>query len=422
MYATHLKCRSCTHSIPLDLNYSCPQCGGILEVIYDYVALDRSKVLTTFTQSPPNSLWRFAPLLPVKDPVNMISLGEGNTPLLLAKRLGQELGVPALYLKNEGNNPTASFKDRPTSVGISVAKEFGATQVITASSGNGGAAVAAYAARAGLGCVVVVPEGTPLAKVAQTVSCGARVIYTRGSYSSSYKLARDSATAYGWVNLTTTFLNPFTVEGDKTVAFELWEQLGRRVPDWVVIPIGAGPLLVGTLKGFEELRILGLTDRLPAMIGVQSEAVHPVADAFATGEEVVREWQGSTKTVSSGIADPLIGYPQDGTLTLMAIKKTKGQCLIAPDKAAIALGRALAEAEGIFVEPTSSTGIYAVGELRAAGIIRGSDTAVVVLTGHGLKTPDAYTGSSNGPPVVDSPEALRSLIESDARLSQSSNR
>jgi threonine synthase len=419
LYATHLKCRSCNHQLPLDLRYSCPRCGGILEVIYDYAALDKSEAVATFTKSTLTSLWRFAPLLPVGQAASIISLGEGNTPLLLAERLGKKLGVSALYLKNEGTNPTASFKDRPTSVGISVAKELGASRVIIASSGNAGAAAAAYAARGGLRCIVVMPEGTPLGKVAQAVSCGARVIYTRGSYTSSYKLALDSTTTFGWVNLTSTFLNPYTVEGDKTVAFEIWEQLGRRVPDWVVIPIGAGPLLVGTLKGFEELRILGLTDRVPAMIGVQSEAVHPVADAFASGEEVVTEWYGSTKTVSSGIADPLVGYPQDGTLTLRAIKKTNGQCLIAPDKAAIALGRTLAETEGVFVEPTSSIGIHAVRELKAAGIIRDSDTVVIVLTGHGLKTPDAYTGVSEEPPVADSPEALQSLIESDTRSNPS---
>lgn len=372
-----------------------------------------------FTQSTLTSLWRFAPLLPVGETANRISLGEGNTPLLLAERLGKKIGVTGLHLKNEATNPTASFKDRPTSVGISAAKELGATRVIIASSGNAGAAAAAYAARGGLPCVVVMPEGTPLGKVAQAVSCGAKVIYTRGSYSSSYKLALDSATAFGWVNLTSTFLNPYTVEGDKTVAFEIWEQLGRRVPGWVIIPIGAGPLLVGTLKGFEELRILGLADGVPGMIGVQSEAVHPVADAFGSGEEVVREWVGSTKTVSSGIADPLVGYPQDGTLTLNAIKRTHGQCLIAPDKMAISLGRTLAETEGVFVEPTSATGIYAVSELKTAGIIRGSDIVVVVLTGHGLKTPDAYTGSSEKPPVADSPEMLRSIVESDSQPSVS---
>ena len=399
--------------MPLDLHYSCPRCGGILEVIYDYAALDKSEAVATFTKSTLTSLWRFAPLLPVGEAANRISLGEGNTPLLLAERLGKKLGVTALHLKNEGTNPTASFKDRPTSVGISVAKELGATRVIIASSGNAGAAAAAYAARGGLSCVVVMPEGTPIGKVAQAVSCGARVIYTRGSYSSSYKLALDSSAAFGWVNLTSTFLNPYTVEGDKTVAFEIWEQLGRRVPDWVIIPIGAGPLLVGTLKGFDELRMLGLTDGVPGMIGVQSEAVHPVADAFASGEEVVKEWYGSTKTVSSGIADPLVGYPQDGTLTLNAIKKTHGQCLIASDKVAIALGRTLAETEGVFVEPTSAIGIYAVGELKTAGIIRSSDTVVVVLTGHGLKTPDAYTGFSEEPPIADSPKVLRSIIESE---------
>jgi threonine synthase len=385
-----------------------------LEVIYDYAAVDILGFASTSTPPPAAGLWRFAALLPVKQAENMISLGEGTTPLLHAKKLGRVLGVPELYLKNEGANPTASFKDRPTSVGISVAKELGAACVIVASSGNAGAATAAYAARAEQQCVVVVPEGTPHGKVAQALSCGARVVYTRGSYSSSYTLARDSATAFGWANLSSTFLNPFTVEGDKTVAYELWEQLGRRVPDWVVIPIGAGPLLVGTLKGFQELRALGLADRLPAMIGVQSEAVHPVVDAYASGAAAVEEWHGATTTVSSGIADPLIGYAHDGTLTLAAIRATKGRCLVAPDHATLALGRTLAETEGVFVEPTSATGVYAVSELRAGEIIRENQTVVVVLTGHGLKTPDAYISASADLPFIDSPEALYGLIEEGA--------
>ncbi len=414
MHAIALECRTCRHPLPLALTYSCPVCGGSLEVIYDYAGVDTSEFLDTPMTPAAAGLWRFAALLPVKQAENMVSLGEGSTPLLRAKRLGRVLGVPALYLKNEGASPTASFKDRPTSVGISVAKEFGATRVIVASSGNAGAATAAYAARAEQQCIVVVPKGTSTGKVAQALACGARVVYTLGSYSSSYKLALDSATAFGWANLSSTFLNPYTVEGDKTVAYELWEQLGRRVPDWVVIPIGAGPLLVGTLKGFQELRRLGLTDRVPAMVGVQSEAVHPVADAFASGAATVEEWHGPTETVSSGIADPLIGYPQDGTLTLTAIRSTNGQCLVAPDQATLALGRALAETEGVFVEPTSATGVYAVRELRAGGIIREDETVVAVLTGHGLKTPEAFVGSSSGLPAINSPEALRRLVEEGA--------
>lgn len=412
MFATGLHCLGCGQAIPLGLHYTCPACGGILKVAYDYEAMAGSRELRACLGSPAGGtgMWRYRPLLPVRDQANIVSLGEGDTPLLPTVRLGRQLGVPGLMLKMEGANPTASFKDRPTSAGIGVAKEQGAERVIIASSGNAGAATAAYAARAGLPCLVVVPEGTPSGKVAQTLSTGARVVFTRGSYSNAYKLARDAAAAFGWANLSSTFLNPFTVEGDKTVAYELWQQLGRRVPDWIIVPIGAGPLLVGTCRGFEELRHLGLTDRLPAMIGVQSEGVHPVSDAFDAGETMVREWHQPTGTVSTGIADPLIGYPGDGTLTLAAIRSTGGHCLMAPDAATVEMGRRLAEAEGIFVEPTAATGIYAAAALRDRSVLGRDDLVVALLTGHGLKTPAAYLGEVPEPPVVDSPEAVREML------------
>lgn len=413
MFATSLQCMGCGQVMPLDLAYACPVCDGILRVVYDYAAMAGSPEVRACLDRPVDGMgmWRYRPLLPVKDQAHVVSLAEGDTPLLATVRLGRQLGIPRLMLKLEGANPTASFKDRPTSAGISVAREQGAKRVIIASSGNAGAATAAYAARAGLPCLVVVPQGTPAGKVAQALSTGARVVFTKGSYSNAYKLAREAAKAFGWANLSSTFLNPFTVEGDKTVAYELWQQLGRRVPDWIVVPIGAGPLLVGTCRGFEELRRLGLTDRLPAMVGIQSEGVHPVADAFDAGETEVREWLGPAETVSSGIADPLIGYPGDGTLTLAAIRSTGGQCLMAPDAATLEMGRRLAEVEGVFVEPTAATGVYAVAALRDRGILGRDDLVVVLLTGHGLKTPNAYLGEALEPQVVDSPEAIREIFE-----------
>ena len=412
MFATALRCRACHHTIPISLQYHCSICNGILEVIYDYESLGKSEVFHSALRgtSPYSGMWRYYPMLPLKDPTNIVSLGEGNTPLLPAPRLGRLLGVPQLFLKNEGANPTASFKDRPSSTGISIAKEFGVKQVIIASSGNAGAATAAYAARAGLPCFVVVPEGTPFSKVAQALSSGARVIFTKGSYSNSYQLAHAAAVSFGWANLSSTFLNPFTVEGDKTIAYEIWEQLRHRVPDWIIIPIGAGPLLVGTLKGYEELKRFGLIKRLPAMVGVQSEAVHPIADAFAANKTIVEEWHGNTKTVASGIADPLIGYPQDGTLTLMAIRSSGGQCLVAPDVATLEMGRKLAQTEGLFIEPTAATGIYGVLSLRKQGYIDSHDLVVVLLTAHGLKMPEAYEDVSFKPPVVNTLEELQVML------------
>jgi threonine synthase len=409
--ASHLQCRSCQKEYPLGLHYLCA-CGGILNVIYDLedsrLRREAEKALLGFPGGP---MWRFGALLPVRDTNNIITLGEGGTPLIAAPRLGGAIGLPKLFLKNESANPTASFKDRPTSVGVSVAREFGAERIIIASSGNAGAAAGTYSARAGLPCIVVVPQGTPAGKVAQAQSCGARVVYTEGSYSNAFKLALAAAQTYGWANVSSTFLNPYTVEGDKTVAYEIWQQLGRKVPDWVIVPIGAGPLLVGTLKGFEELRLFGLTDRVPAMVGVQAEGVHPVASAFAAGETEVTAWMQKVRTISTGIADPLVGYPQDGTLTLDAIRSSGGSCLAAPDRETVAMGERLARTEGLFVEPTAATGLHAAALMAEQGLMKPEQTVVALMTAHGLKTPNTYLPEGLTIPVVGDMETLISLFD-----------
>lgn len=397
-----LKCHSCSAEFDYSVLYECPLCNGVLDVKYDYENIRMSNEFTKAFCKQYESMWRFACVLPLVQHEAIVSLGEGNTPLTKSQELGYRIGIRNLFMKNESTNPTASFKDRPVSVGISLAKQFGAKGIVVASSGNASASTAAYAARAGFSCLVVVPEGTTAAKVSQAQTCGATVVSVPGPYSNSYKIAKAASEHLGLTNLATTFLNPFTVEGNKTVAFELWEQLGHRVPDWVVVPIGAGPLLVGILKGFEELKMLGVSDRVPSMIGVQSEAVHPIEDAFLAGCNDVKEWLLTGRTVAGGIADPLIGYSKDGTLTLDAIKRSGGHCLHVNDDEVLDMGRELAQVEGLFVEPTSATAIAAIKRLTSEGLIRKDDTTVAILTGHGLKTVDAYLTVEASIPVIDS--------------------
>jgi threonine synthase len=197
-------------------------------------------------------------LLPVRSESSLVTLYEGGTPLVHAGNLGRTLGHEKLYCKDETRNPSGAFKDRPISVGVSKAVELGFDTVTTASSGNGAASLSIYAAKGRLRCIVFVPEKTPMAKVAHAVTAGATVVRVRGDYSNSYALARAASARYRWMNITTTFLNPYTFEGDKTVAYELYRQLNDAAPDWIIVPTGAGPLLYGTCKGFEESARSGL--------------------------------------------------------------------------------------------------------------------------------------------------------------------
>jgi threonine synthase len=387
VHAKGLVCRECKTTYPLENLYNCAQCKGPLEVIYDY---DRIKpIISSMFGRRQTNIWKYAELLPIKETSCMISLGEGGTPLIKACNIAQRLGMSNLFMKLESHNPTGSFKDRPTSVAVSKAIEEKANTIVIASSGNAGASAAAYAARAGLKCIVYVPEKTPTNKIEQTLSYGAEVIKIAGTYSNSFRAALESSERPRWVNVTSTFLNPYTVEGDKTVAYEIWEQMGKNVPDWVVIPIGAGPLLVGVYKGFTELAALGLASKLPRMIGVQAKSCAPIVDAFNKGSKTVEAWLQKIDTVATGIADPLIGYPQDGTITLSTIRKSAGLAIAVDDEDILDAGRRLAKEEGIFAEPTSAASLASVQKLVNEGIISTTDTVIVVITGNGLKTPNS---------------------------------
>ena len=232
-----------------------------------------------------------------------------------------------------------------------------------------------------------------------------------GDFAVAHKLVKDAALEMNYFNVTSTFLNPFGPEGDKTAAYEIFSQLGSQVPEWVVVPIGAGPFLVGILKGFREMMLAGLSERLPAMVGAQAEGCAPVVQAYREGWDEVRPWRGGPRTVASGIADALTTYPQDGTYTLEAIRRSGGVALAASDEEILRAQRDMARLEGIFAEPTGAAGVAILPRLMEERPVRPSDRVVVLATGHGLKDPQVPLRDAGEPPSIPpTVEALRRAL------------
>lgn len=372
-----LACHRCSWEGGISNLYACPECGASLLVAFEGAC------------EPPEGsvvegVWRYRRFLPVSSETEPVTLGEGGTPLLRARRLDPSGG---LLLKNETTNPTASFKDRPVSVAATVARELNLPGLVCASTGNTGVAVAAYAARASLPAACIVPEATPAAKLLQIEAVGARIVRVRGNYSDAHALARAAAESYGWANLTSTYVNPYMLEGDKTVAFEIFEQLGGRAPDWVLVPVGAGPLLAAIHKGFEELGATGGAE--PRMVAVQAAGCAPIVRAFESGAAEVREWEHRVETAASSIADPLRGYPEDGTRTLSVVRESRGIALAVSERETHQGMADLARSEGLFVEPGAAVAVAAYRRLTTQKAISEGESVVLVLTGHGLKDPEA---------------------------------
>ncbi len=387
MFATKLRCLRCGKEYPLLLKYNCSKCKGILDVEYDYEAMKKQEIGSRLSIRKGQGMWRFRDFLPIRNEENIVTLIEGDTPLFCCERLGAAMNLSNLYLKDETRNPTGSFKDRPISCAISKAKEEGKNTVITSSSGNAGVAVASYAAKAGIKAIILVPSSTPRNKLLSIVCSGGILIRIKGTTSDCFNLTRELAYKYEWANLTSTFLNPFATEGDKTVAYELYQQLGL-VPDWIVVPVGAGPLLAGIYKGYKELEQLGLVDRLPAMVAVQARGCAPIVRAFDKGDPEVEPWE-VPHTIASGIADPLQGYSEDGTLTLQVIRESGGVAVSVDDDDLIESVQNLSKFAGIFSEPTGASSVASLKKLEDKGILEGGDTVVCLITGSGFK--DSYT-------------------------------
>lgn len=379
-----LRCRECHRSYPVAASHVCEYCFGPLEVAYDYEGIASSLSRESIASGPP-TLWRYRELLPI-DGEPAVDLGAGWTPLLEARRLGKALGLSRLYLKNDTVNPTGSFKDRVVSVALSKACELGIEVVSCASTGNLANAVAAHAARAGLGAVVFIPFDLEQAKVVTTGVYGATVVAVKGTYDDVNRLCAELVSEHPDWGFANVNLRAFYSEGSKTLAFEVVEQLGWRYPDHVVVPVGSGSQLTKIARGFEELARVGLMPEAPSVrvSGAQPSGCSPIATAFVDGRDVIKPVKPST--IAKSLA---IGNPADGPYALEVVRRTGGALAAVDDdeiRDAIAL---LGATEGIFAETAGGVTIATVRKLREQGVIEPDELVVAYVSGNGLKTVEA---------------------------------
>ena len=334
-------------------------------------------------------MWKYFDLLPLRSRRNVVSLGEGGTSLISSNRLAARLGVKKLRLKNDTTNPTGSHKDRQISVTISKAKELGRSKVSTASSGNVGASVAAYSARAGFICIVLVPSIASPEKLVQIKMYGANVIRVETESNIAVaEILKSIADEFGLFNIVTAGShNPYTLEGGRTIAFEIFEQYNRNLPDTIITPVGGGGLVGSLWTGLKDLVQLGLVDGLPRIIGVQARGCAPFVEAIRkqlSAEEALKSpWSGRIETICEAIADTI---PLDARTAIPAITESKGTAIAVPDTDILKAQRELAALEGIFAEPSSCTVIAALNDLLNDGTLKRYEEILCVITGSGLKS------------------------------------
>ncbi|MBO3841349.1 MAG: threonine synthase [Candidatus Brockarchaeota archaeon] len=350
----------------------CGKCGGLLEIAYP-----RSVFRSVSFNG--RGVWRYRSILPRVE--RTVTLGEGDTPLVKVERLGESLGLRNLYVKFEGANPTGSFKDRGMTVAVSIALKFHARSVACASTGNTSASMSAYAARAGLRSIVFLPDGyVAPGKLLQAVAHGSTIVRVRGNFDEALKTLLSHREELGVYVLNS--VNPYRVEGQKTVAFEIWEGL-NRTPDFVVYPVGNAANISSGWKGFKELVEAGLADSKPRMIGVQAEGAAPIATAFLRGEEAIEPVE-KPETVATAIR---IGRPFSWKKAIKALRDSRGTAVTVSDEEILRAQLDLARMEGLFAEPAGAAPVAGLARLSKQGFFKGDETIVAVVTGHGLKDP-----------------------------------
>jgi len=391
------KCINCGSEYGIDeIVYFCRKCGDLLEIKYEPEEL-AGAVNKSDWRKAPLSVWRYRDFMPISDPSKIVSLNEGGTGLHLCHRLAKHLGIRQLYVKNEGENPTGSFKDRGMTVGVTKAVELGVKSVICASTGNTSASLAAYAAKAGLQCAVLIPSGKiAYGKLSQAMIYGANVIQVRGNFDESLDIVLKLSEKHRTIYLLNS-INPFRIEGQKSLGYEICDQLNQEAPDRIVVPVGNAGNISAIWKGFSEFHELGVVEALPKMTGIQAAGAAPIAQAIKNGSDTIMP-VSAPETVATAIR---IGAPVSWKKAMTAIRESLGTAETVTDEEILSAQKMLARGEGLFVEPASASSIAGLIKLVENGTIDKNERIVCVTTGHGLKDPDTAVKVSEKPVEVD---------------------
>jgi threonine synthase len=378
-YVTGLLCILCGAEYAHGDLHTCPRCGpqGILDVLYDYDAV-RLAWSMNHPASRPLTMWRYKELIPVSDSLPRPPLHIGGTPVYDAPGVAAAIGAKRLLLKDDGRNPTNSFKDRASAVGVLKAREFGFTSIACASTGNAASSLAGLSAATGLSSIIFVPERAPDPKVTQLLIFGATVIRVQGTYEDAFALCTKACGTFGWYNRNSG-TNPFLVEGKKTAGLEIADQCSQDLPEWVVVSVGDGCTVGGIGKGLREMLRLGFIPRMPRLLGVQAEGARPVHDAFYSGKDL-------TPVLPSTLADSIaVGTPRNWRRAIREIRGSGGEMITVTDDEILDAMRLTARLGGVFGEPAGVAGVAGLRKAIKERIVRPEELALVVITGNGLK-------------------------------------
>ncbi len=397
-----LQCRECKKEYTPTFRYICEECFGPLDVQYDFPQVNKN----TFANRE-HTYWRYHELLPIESKSNIVSIGAGLTPLIKADKLGEKLGLNNLYIKNDSVNPTFSFKDRPAGVAISKAKEFGLSAVGCASTGNLASATAAHAAKGGFPCYIFAPSDIEHAKITQALSYGANFIAVDGTYDDANRIAAQIGDSKG-IGIVNINMRSYYVEGSKTLAFEVAEQLDWKVPDQLIVPVGSGAMLNAICKGFEELERLSLVNNVSNMhmIAAQPHGCAPVVEAFKKNKTEVTPVE-NPDTIAKSLA---IGDPGDGQYVLKRLKQYNGYAEESSNREILDAILLLARTEGIFTEPAGGVSVAVLKKMVEAGKVGKNDSVICYVTGNGLKTTEVMME------VLPKPQTMQADVAKIAAL------
>lgn len=418
---TGYQCTLCgTEYLPGQVTYLCPKDGGNLNILLDLDSIKKKYHFEDITSRTEASLWRYLPLLPVNEPDGHSTPlhASGWTPVFALPQLAEKLTLNHLWLKDESRNPTASFKDRASAIVVTRAQELKSEIIVTASTGNAGAALAGMAAAVGQKAIIFAPKSAPQAKVAQLLVFGAKVILVDGTYDDAFDLSIRASEEFGWYCRNTGY-NPFTIEGKKTAAFEIWEWWIKAHRDWheqdspldnhspltIFVSVGDGNIISGIYKGFKELFTLGWIPNMPRIIGVQAEGSAAVANAFHANTEII------TRVSANTLADSIsVDLPRDGVRAVRAVKETNGTYITVSDNEII---QAIAELGkvAVFAEPAGATAYAGLVKAAGSGVVRSDDPILVLNTGSGLKDVRAAMQAVQSAPIIEPTlEAVKKLL------------